>query len=319
MADKITWNKHSLDIGLLEVGESYTRDDIRSIGSLPANPGSQENWGGIVRLKNLVLIFVTLDKASANKDHLYNDYFDGEDFMWESQNNNTLKTASIKEIIDNDNNHLFIRVAAKVKGKTLPFTYAGRITPVDFNENVKPMQFQFECLDYQIKPNIALAEIYNWRPGTKLIPTTVANPDRPKRRKTSQGFQRDQAKKVATELRGMDVAKTYYESKEYKVEDKSHLRGIGYDYLCKKGKQIVEVEVKATSGGFGEVIITKNELDNARSSNNDTALFVVHGIEFENIKGKVSGVGGEISVLNNWLPKDSELTPLSYRYRINQS
>ena len=38
MADKITWNKHSLDIGLLEVGESYTRDDIRSIGSLPANP-----------------------------------------------------------------------------------------------------------------------------------------------------------------------------------------------------------------------------------------------------------------------------------------
>ena len=318
MADKITWNKHSLDIGLFDVGESYARDEIRSIGSLPSNPGPQENWGGIVRLNNLVLIFVTLNKANANKEHLYNDYFDDEDFMWESQNNNTLETVSIKAIIEDDNNHLFIRVTSNVKGKTLPFTYAGRVTPVDFNENVKPMQFQFECLDYQAKPNTALAEIYKWRPGTKFVPTTVANPDRPKRRKTTQGFQRDQAKKVATELRGMEVAKNHYISIGYKVEDKSHLRGIGYDYLCKNGKQIIEVEVKATTGGFGEVLITKNELENTYNSKNDTALFVVHGVEFEANNGKLAGVGGDFTIIENWQPKEAELTPLSYRYRITQ-
>lgn len=317
MAEKITWSEHSLDIGLFKVGESYTRNEIRSIGSLPPNPGQQENWGGIVRLHNLVLIFVTLDKVNANKDHLYNDYFDAEDFMWESQNKNTLESPSIKAIIEEDNNHLFIRVASKVKNNTQPFTYAGRITPVDFNEIVKPMQFQFECLDYQNKPNQILSEIYNWRPGTKLVPTTVANPDRPKRRRTSQGFQRDQAKKDATELRGMVVAREYYESLGFEVEDKSKLRGLGFDYLCKKDQQIIEVEVKATTGIFGEVIITKKELDNARDSNNDTALFVVYGIEFEKHDKKLIGVGGEFTILDNWLPKDSELTPLSFRYRIS--
>ena len=153
MAGKITWSDYSLDINLFYVGESYTRDEIRRLGSLPPNPGSQENWGGMVRLNNLVLIFVTLDKVNASKEHLYNDYFDNEDFMWESQNKNTLETTSIKTIIEEDNNHLFIRVSSKIKGKTQPFTYAGRITPVDFNENVKPMQFQFECLDYQTQPN----------------------------------------------------------------------------------------------------------------------------------------------------------------------
>ena len=317
MTDKITWSQHSLDISLFKVGESYTRNEIRSIGSLPPNPGQQENWGGMVRLNNLVLIFVTLDKVNANKDHLYNDYFDGEDFMWESQNKNTLENPSIKAIIEDENNHLFIRVTSKVKSNTQPFTYAGRIMPVDFNENVKPMQFQFECLDYQTEPNQILSEIYNWRPLTKLVPTTVANPERPKRRKTSQGFQRDQAKKDATELRGMVVAREYYESLGFLVEDKSKLRGLGYDYICKKGKQIIEVEVKATTGGLGEVTITKNELDNTRDSKNDTALFVVHGIEFETQDNKPIGVGGEFTILDNWLPKDSELTPLSFRYRIS--
>ena len=316
MSEKITWDKHNLDISLFDIGENYTRDEIRSIGALPPNPGKQENWGGMVRLSNVMLIFVTLDKIHANEEHFYNDYFENEDFMWESQNNNTLKTISINRIIEDDDNHLFIRVRSKIKGKTQPFTYAGRISPVDFNENVKPMQFQFECLDYQTEPNEYLKQIYEWRPDTKFIPTTVADPSRPKKRKTSQGFQRDQAKKNATEQRGMDVAKEYYELNGYMVEDKSKLRGIGYDYFCKKGKDVIEVEVKATTGAFGEVTITKNELENTLTSNNKTALFVVYEIEFEKKDDKLIGVGGKYSIIENWLPKDDELTPLSYRYKM---
>ena len=148
--------------------------------------------------------------------------------------------------------------------------------------------------------------------------SSVANPDRTKRRKTTQGFQCDQAKKVATELRGMEAAKNHYISIGYKVEDKSYLRGIGYDYLCKNGKQIIEVEVKATTGGFGEVLITKNELENTYNSKNDTALFVVHGVEFEANNGQFVGVGGDFTIIENWQPKEAELTPLSYRYRITQ-
>ena len=51
------------------------------------------------------------------------------------------------------------------------------------------------------------------------------------------------------------------------------------------------MEVKATTGGFGEVLITKNELENTYNSKNDTALFVVHGVEFEASNGKLVGGG----------------------------
>jgi hypothetical protein len=41
---KITWAEYSLDINLFDVGNQYTRKQIRKIGSLPDNPGPQENW-----------------------------------------------------------------------------------------------------------------------------------------------------------------------------------------------------------------------------------------------------------------------------------
>lgn len=319
MNKKVTWDQHSLDMSKFKIGSSYSRDEIRTLGSLPPNPGKQENWGGIVRLNNVVLIFVTLDKVHGNDNYPYVDYFEGEDFFWETQNSNTLHSPSIKRIIEDDNNYLFIRVTSKNKGKTLPFTFAGRITPVDFNASVKPIQFQFECLDYQNNPDQPLKEIYEWKSDGKYMPSTVADPQRPKNRSNSQGYQRDQEKKDATEQCGMNVAKQYFESNGYKVEDKSMLRGIGYDYLCTKENEIVEVEVKATTGILDQVIITKNELRNARNSENTTALFVVYGIKIKYENKKIYAEGGQHKIFYNWLPQEDELTPISYWYKINNS
>lgn len=315
MKKQIVWKDHPIDMNLFKIGQSYSRNEIRQIASLP-NYLARENWSGIVPLQNAVLIFVTLDKANANKDHLYNDYFEGSDFFWESQNRNTINTSPVNRIISDDLNYLFIRVVEKIKSKTIGFTYAGRISPVDFNHETKPIQFQFEALDFTTQPNNELKEIYSWRPGSKFIPTTVADPTRPKQRKTSQGFQRDQAKKDATEARAMEVAKEYYESKGYKVKDCSMQRGLGYDYLCSKTKEVIEVEVKGTTGNLDKVIITRNELNNALNSMNRTDLFIVHSINFEITQEKVNGVNGITHVVKHWKPKKQDLEPLTFNYFI---
>ena len=315
--NKITWSDHLLNMNLFEVGTQFTRKQIRKIGSLPDNPGPQENWGGIVSLNNVVLIFVTLDKGSAKKEYKYIDYFEDRDFMWESQNSNTLATPSIKRIMNEDNTFLFIRTASKINGITQPFTYIGGIYPVDFDDGVKPLKFQFECLDYQSKPNDLLAAIYAWRSGAKLIPTIVADPERPKKRKTSEGKKRDQARKDATEMRGMEVAKDYYELLGYKVEDCSMKRKIGYDYLCQKGKEVIEVEVKGKSTDLDTVIVTKNEVNNALTTNNRCDLFIVFNIEHKYSGKTVKGVNGETHLIKRWNPRKDDLTALEYLYKVN--
>jgi len=315
MKKQIVWKDHPIDMNLFKIGQSYSRNEIRQIASLP-NYLARENWSGIVPLQNAVLIFVTLDKANANKDHLYNDDFEGSDFFWESQNRNTINTSPVNRIISDDSNYLFIRVVEKIKSKTIGFTYAGRISPVDYNDETKPIQFQFEALDFTTQPTNELKEIYSWRPGSKFIPTTVADPTRPKQRKTSQGFQTDQAKKDATEARAMEVAKEYYESKGYKVKDCSMQRGLGYDYLCSKTKEVIEVEVKGTTGNLDKVIITRNELNNALDSMNRTDLFIVYSINFEITKEKVNGVNGMTHVVKHWKPKKQDLEPLTFNYFI---
>ena len=315
MKKQIVWKDHPIDMNLFKIGQSYSRNEIRQIASLP-NYLARENWSGIVPLQNAVLIFVTLDKANANKDHLYNDYFEGSDFFWESQNRNTINTSPVNRIISDDSNYLFIRVVEKIKSKTIGFTYAGRISPVDYNDETKPIQFQFEALDFTTQPNNELKEIYSWRPDSKFIPTTVADPTRPKQRKTSQGFQTDQAKKDATEARAMEVAKEYYESKGYKVKDCSMQRGLGYDYLCSKTKEVIEVEVKGTTGNLDKVIITRNELNNALNSMNRTDLFIVHSINFEITQEKVKGVNGMTHLVRHWKPKKQDLEPLTFNYYI---
>ena len=316
MKQKISWKDYSLNLDLFKIGESYSRTQIRKIGLLPENPGPQENWGGIVVLKNTILIFVTLDKANANKDHLYNDYFDDNDFFWESQNRNTINTSPVNRIISDDSNYLFIRVVDKIKSKTSEFTFAGRISPVDFNHETRPIQFQFEALDYQTQPNERLEKIYSWRPGINFAPTVVADPERPKKRKTSQGFQRDQAKKDATEARAMEVAKDYYENQGFRVKDCSMQRGLGYDYLCIKAKEVIEVEVKGLTGNLVKVIITRNELNNALNSINRTDLFIVYSINFETSQRQVKGVNGITHVLKGWKPQKKDLEPITFNYLI---
>ena len=80
------------------IGETFkTKEEIRKKSNLTSMTGPREPWPGYASLANAVLFFVNLDKKDVEKKYQFNDYFDGADLFWESQNNNTLETPYLKK------------------------------------------------------------------------------------------------------------------------------------------------------------------------------------------------------------------------------
>ena len=158
----------NLNISKLVLGENYTRNEVADTCGI-ARPNQPRDWPGVVAFENLNLLFVTLDKSEHSHD--YQDFFDEEGtlFHWDSQNRNTTETGFIKEMIEESREvHLLVSHRAKVKSKTAPFTYAGQLSPVDYDGN-KPVSFLFDVLDYS--PALpSLRELYQNQPPIDKIP-----------------------------------------------------------------------------------------------------------------------------------------------------
>jgi hypothetical protein len=134
---------------------------------------------------------------------------------------------------------------------------------------------------------------------------------KPTHRGQGQGFQVDQAVKVAVEDRAMRAASEFY-GKDWDVEDVHGNQS--YDLICRHDGEVKHVEVKGTTTSGTEVILTLNEVKHARVYPN-TALFVLSNITIERLEnGTVTATGGDEHVYDPWLIGNGTLVPLGFRY-----
>jgi Family of unknown function (DUF6416)/Domain of unknown function (DUF3883) len=132
------------------------------------------------------------------------------------------------------------------------------------------------------------------------------------RRGRGQGFQVDQAAKVAVEAHAMNAATDFF-SGSWTVED-VHGRE-SYDLVCRRGHEEMRVEVKGTTTDGTEVILTPNEVEHARSYG-ATTLFILSKITLEHAEdGAVRAAGGVSHVFDPWIIDDGVLTPVGFRYQ----
>jgi len=76
------------------------------------------------------------------------------------------------------------------------------------------------------------------------------------------------------------------------------------------------VEVKGTTTGGAEVILTPNEVEHARKTRY-TALFIVSDVTIELADdGTVTATGGIHRLFDPWHIDDGTLTPLGFRYQV---
>lgn len=128
-----------------------------------------------------------------------------------------------------------------------------------------------------------------------------------------QGFQLDQEAKVAVEAHAMNMAAEFY-STAWDVQD-VHGRE-SYDLICRRGEEVKHVEVKGTTTGGEEVILTHNEVRHAQEHPH-TALFVVSNIVVERAEdGTVTATGGKHHCYDPWRLNDGTLIPVGFRYQV---
>jgi hypothetical protein len=128
-----------------------------------------------------------------------------------------------------------------------------------------------------------------------------------------QGFLLDQEVKVAVETRAMNAATEFYTA-SWNVEDVHGNHS--YDLVCRRGDEVVHVEVKGTTTDGAEVILTPNEVKHAREYRH-TVLFVLSEIKVERAEdGTVAARGGVPHRYDPWNLDEGTLTPVGFRYQV---
>lgn len=301
----------------LRIGDSYTSEQLNELLSTKAFKSSAgllyPNWNG----RQLIFLRVTLEKSSdaVNSGWDYHDYFDGALFHWDSQTTQDINTPKIQAIVNgNVDIHLICRITTQGnRGKTNPFVYCGELL---FNDYVpgtaNPVHMSFTCLDLigDQPENIEL--LRQWQPFTTQI-NLLEDSFETKRSTKSQGYSTDPEYKKAIERRAMDVAREHYEDLGFRVSDTS--ANHPYDFEIRDQDGMKRVEVKGSSGGLREINVTANEVRHARRTDVVTDLALVSGIAFDRVTNLASG--GVLTVIENWVPTDHQLTATSYRCVVN--
>lgn len=301
----------------LVIGDFYKRSDLDDIFSTTRFSSSRE---GIVSFDNNIILFCTLEKELKDKQFHYNDFFEADFFRWDSQNPQHINTPTIQKMVKGTVDILlFCRVIEKIKSKSQPFVYCGRLEFSEHFENTaRPVHIIFESIDYQENPNDQLKQIYAWRPGgtrAKTNRSSIANKVS-KRRSRGQGYESDPKVRKAIELHAMERAIKIYEKNGYKVVDTS--ANHSYDLHCsKEGKKDRKVEVKGTTGLGESIILTANEVVSARDNETVTDLIIIHSIKVNKDEDEISTEGGVVRAFQNWRPSEDSLVPTQFRYTVD--
>jgi len=219
-------------------GKAYSRNDFRDIHDLKHPP--REYWTGIVRHKNKIILWVTLDKT--NSEYKYNDQFKDGYFYSDAQNNNTITTPAIMRIRGGEQPLLFCRVEAKS-----PFTYFGPLEPIEVDEDAKPIRIKYKLLWSIKNPSKEVKSIIEWtpeNPGEVFSPKAKRKVKNPKNR----------GRKAEDIISRAEIYKV-----EFEVEGNKYVY-VGQDSKCQKdyyGSSLIMFHYESV---FGQKIFNKSYL-----------------------------------------------------------
>lgn len=130
-----------------------------------------------------------------------------------------------------------------------------------------------------------------------------------------QGFGLSVAERRVVEEHAMLLARRYLEGMGWMVTDVSATKSFDFEARRSTGETLI-VEVKGTTAGPEEVLLTANEVAIQRNAHPNNALVVVHGINLTRGKNGPAASGGVLVKLTPWQIALADLTPTAFRYRL---
>ena len=130
--------------------------------------------------------------------------------------------------------------------------------------------------------------------------------------RSGQGFRVGSAERRAVEVAAMEVARSWLESRGWKVVDRSS--SAPFDFECTKEDERLFVEVKGTTSKGEQIVLTRNEVAYHRIHFPHNALILVSGIVL-NDKGQATTDRSDIRIISPWEINDDRLEVISFTYR----
>ena len=154
----------------LKLGQKYSKRDLIPVINETDLAFCRE---GVFKCKNSpsYLIFVDLDKSGKEKRFKFEDFYNNDSFIWESQPRQNINVPSIQSIKNFEVTVLlFCRIHQKIRSTTQPFVFCGRLEYEGYKkETSNPVTIFFKSIDYDydVSPKSDLGKIYSWRPDFK--------------------------------------------------------------------------------------------------------------------------------------------------------
>ena len=186
----------------LDLGKKYSKVELSKILGEPSIEHVREGLGYCKKSRN-TLLFVDLEKAGKEERFHFNDYFEEEFFHWDSQTTQHERTPKIVEMVEGRSTPLlFVRKYQKVKSKTQPFVYCGRLEFEELDPKTsKPVHLIFRSVDYDdYTDNDDLVDLYLWSP--RQTSNTIS-----KSTEVSDNRKSSYRKPSKTERRGLVVSR----------------------------------------------------------------------------------------------------------------
>lgn len=185
-----------------------------------------------------------------------------------------------------------------------------------------PQQLRQDCITFaRLLGLLYQAVDYGQTPGSTppdiaevLSATEAVAKGRAIRTIGGQGIGLTADERQAVEKRAMVVAKAYLVERGYVAEDVSLKES--FDFLAWKDDQEIIVEVKGTTAGPSQILLTANEVDAHRARYPLNMLIVVYGIELKRGVATSSAMGGDVLTLSPWDIRQDALKPISFRYKL---
>ncbi len=131
--------------------------------------------------------------------------------------------------------------------------------------------------------------------------------------KARQGYGLTAKERKCVELRAMELAEAYLSEEEFDYEDLS--RTHSFDYQATRGKEVVSVEVKGTTGLGDTILLTASEVEHQKRAWPRNMLIVVHSIKLK--KGDVpEASGGVLEAISPWEIAEDRLEPTAFAYAV---
>lgn len=86
------------------------------------------------------------------------------------------------------------------------------------------------------------------------------------------------------------------------------------DYWATKNGTPKWIEIKGTTAGFGNILMTANEVNLHRELHPDNVLIIVHNIDL--VEARTEATGGHLVALEAWDVETAELRALSYSCKL---